>query len=118
MLGDVIGRRRFPGEDIDARHPLCGRIGFDAVVTRDDVQHVQQLTFVFVNTLDLHVEQRLRIQHDIHILRHPLREALLVGELGIGDLFNKRRIVNVRHQLAQLSQIGTPGAANGVIQHL
>jgi hypothetical protein len=40
---------------------LQGRIGAAAVVERDDEQRVQVLALVFVDALDLHVEQRVWI---------------------------------------------------------
>lgn len=35
------------------RNNGCGRIGFDSIVQRYDVETIQQLPFVFVNTFHL-----------------------------------------------------------------
>ncbi len=118
VLGNVISRRRFTGKDIDAWHPIRLRIGLDTVVSGDHMQHVEQLTFVLVNTLDLHIKQRVRVEHHVQILRHPVGQPTLVLILGDRHFFNKRRIVDLRLQLAQLAEIGAPVAANLLIQHL
>ena len=71
VLRHVVGGRRLTGKDLHTRHPLRRRIGLDAVVVRNDVQHVHQLALVLVNTLDLHVEQRFRVRHHVQMQRQP-----------------------------------------------
>jgi hypothetical protein len=41
----------------------------DGVVARDDVQHVEQLALVFVDALDLHVEQAVGSTNDAGFAR-------------------------------------------------
>ena len=57
---------------------MCLGIGLDTVVHRDDVEHVEQLPLVLVNTLDVNVENRVHVDvHGIVCLEH-LRKTLLV----------------------------------------
>ena len=59
-LGHVVRRRGLAGEDHGARHPVGVGLGQDGQVARHHVQQVEQLALVFVDALDLHVEQAVR----------------------------------------------------------
>ena len=84
----------------------------------DHVQHVHQLTLVFVDAFNLNVEQRFRVCHHVQVHRQPDRQTLFVQQLGFAHGFVHRREINMLFQLAQLAQIGTPGAADILVQHL
>ena len=55
-LGEVVGGRGLAGEEERARRNVELRILAQAIVEHDDVQRVQELPFVFVDALDLRVE--------------------------------------------------------------
>ncbi len=95
VLRHVVGGSRFPGEDVHTRYPLRIRVGLDAVVAGDHVQHVHQLAFVLVNTLNLHVEQRVRVHHHVQVLGDKDCEALFVLKLGVMHRLIHLRIVNM-----------------------
>ena len=84
----------------------------------NNVQDIHQLTLVLVDTFDLHVKQRFRVRHHVQMHRQPDRQTLLVQQLGFPYRFIHRREINVLLQLAQLAQIGAPGAANVLIQNV
>ena len=69
-LGHVITGSRLPGKYDGSRHRRAGRLFFDPVVQGDGVEHAQQLPFVFVDTLDLNIEQGVRIQSDFNIIKN------------------------------------------------
>ena len=50
----------------------------DAVVERDDVQNVEQLALVLVDSLHLDVEHRRRIDHHVELLLNVRRQLHLV----------------------------------------
>ena len=81
------------------------------------MQHVHQLAFVLVDTLDLHIEQRRRVHHDIQVLGNKGGKALFVFQLGVVHRLVHLRIINMLFQLAELAEVGTPGLANIFIQH-
>ncbi len=56
QLGHEVSRSGFAAEDKRARRDLQVGIIFQALIERDDVQDVQVLPLVFVNTLHLAVE--------------------------------------------------------------
>ena len=118
MLRHVVRGRRLTGKDFHARHPLRRRVSLNAVVVGNNVQDIHQLTLVLVDTFDLHVEQRFRVRHHVQMHRQPDRQTLLVQQLGFPYRFIHRREINVLLQLAQLAQIGAPGAANVLIQNV
>ena len=52
-----------------------------SLIERDGFKHVEQLALVFVDALDLHVEQRGRIDCDADALEDQSRQPRLVGAL-------------------------------------
>ncbi len=59
-LGVPVARRRLAREHLDARHPVAFRVRLDRLIVRHRLDDVEQLALVFVDALDLHVEQRVR----------------------------------------------------------
>jgi len=69
--------------DLAADHDGAGgnrvaRVLLDAIVQRNDVQNVQQLSFVLVDSLHLNVEHRRRVDHDVELLVNVGRQLHLV----------------------------------------
>ena len=113
----VISRSRFTGEDIHTRYPLSVRIGLNAIVAGDHMQHVHQLAFVFVNTLDLHIKQRFRVHHHVQLLGNERGQTLFVPQLRAAHRLIYQWVIAVLFKLTELAEIGSPGAANVLIQH-
>ena len=61
QLGQMVGRRGFSGEEECARRHLEFGILAQPVVEHHDAQRIQQLPFVFVNALDLAIENGVRV---------------------------------------------------------
>ena len=80
---------------------------------RDGLQHIHQLALVFVDALDLHVEQSVRIDHHPGFMPDPAGNRLFVQSLGSGEFALKARVGHMRFQQAQLVQIIDPGLADG-----
>ena len=64
QLGRMIARRRLAGEYFHPRHEVAHGLGADFVIEGDGLQNIQQLPLVFVDALDLHVEQGVGIDLD------------------------------------------------------
>jgi hypothetical protein len=62
-LRQVIARRRLAAEDEYPRMDLEARIGLEAVIQPDHVQDVQMLALVFMDALDVHVEDGIGVDH-------------------------------------------------------
>ena len=105
QLGAAIAGGRLAGEDLHPRHPVRGRPRAHVVVQRDRLQDIEQLALVLVDALDVHVEQRIGIQLDVHPLRHQLRQRLLVGAADAGKLFMDRRVIGSLREIRQCVRI-------------
>ena len=67
----------------------------------DDTKDVQLLAFVLVDTLDLNIEKRRRVDLDAIVLHDVLRESHLVGVLDVPELLTELLVVNKRLKLVQ-----------------
>ena len=90
QLGVAIARRRLAGEDFDPRHPVALRLVLDRVIERDGFQDVEQLPLVFVDALDLDVEQRAGIDLDVEAFADQPRQRDLVVVLDAAELLLER----------------------------
>ena len=61
---------------------------FDIQIQRDHVQNIEQLALVFMNTFDLTVKHRQRIQRDAVALSHQLAECGFIGKFYGPDTLN------------------------------
>ena len=118
LLRAAVTRRGLRAEDKGARRHRVVRIIANAVVEHEDVQRVEQLALVLMQTLDLHVEHHRRIQLDALMAVNPAAEALLVFLLDCGKLFDKGCVVRKRQQLFQLIKVFAPALADGFIHQL
>ncbi len=64
VLGHHVTRRRLAADDDHPRRTLAMLAALDPIVQMNRVQHVEQLALVLVDSLDLHVEQHIRIDDD------------------------------------------------------
>ena len=78
ILREVITRRGLGTEDEDTRCHVDLRIGDDLAVEADDVQQIEMLTLVLMQTLDLHIEQRIRADADAAGVLNDLGECHLM----------------------------------------
>jgi hypothetical protein len=102
QLRDPIARRRLAAEDERARHHLRVGIRSQTVIERDHVQDVQVLTLVFVDTLDLNVEERRRIDEDPGLLLHEARKLAFVRLFDVAPTRTELAIVDQRIQSFEL----------------
>ena len=72
----------------------------------DDTQNVELLSFVLVYTLDLNVEERMRVNADTSRLFDMLGQPNLVGKLDLLPFFLERLVVDVVLQLVQEGEVG------------
>ena len=77
----MIARRRLAGENLHARHEVARGLRLDVLIERDRLQHIQELALIFMDALDLDVEQRVRVDLDADALEDRRGEAFLVFAL-------------------------------------
>ena len=107
----------FSGDD-GAWHPVGIGLGQDGAVAGHHMQHIEQLALVFVDALDLHVEQAGRVHADAGGLVDQRGQALLVVGLHGPEFGTEAGVVGMRHQAAQQVQVTPPGAAQGAVDQL
>ena len=74
------------------------RIGLDFVVQRQDVQRIQMLTFILVQTFDLYVKQGVRVYDLTSVFLDVLGKAALVFQLDC-QLLQHLLVILVGEQL-------------------
>ena len=66
------------------------------------------LTFVLVQTLDLDIENRLRVDLDTGTPLHKLRQTNLVGQLNVAIRLTELRVIGIFFEVDQLVEIVGP----------
>jgi hypothetical protein len=110
----VVGRRGLAAEEDGPRRHRQTRIGPQAIVEDDHMQNVEQLPLVFVDTLDLAIEETIRIYCVAGRILEPLAEGRLGFLLGFEEARAEVRIVGIGNQLFQTSHVRNPTFADGL----
>ena len=111
VLREVVARRGLRSEDEDARHQIDCRILQDPPVECENVQQIEMLPLVFVEPFDLHVEQRIRGNHDATQILNRRGELNLVGAFDSHELTLNPRVVGELFQPTEQIEIADPGLA-------
>ncbi|MNV28761.1 hypothetical protein D3C71_1199620 [compost metagenome] len=97
----MITGRRFTGEDFHPRHPVDFRLGANRLVQRHGVHQVEQLAFVLVDALDLHVEHRRRIDRNPQPLVNQVGQGFFTVQPLFGKSFAERGLLGERLKAEQ-----------------
>ena len=81
------------GEDPDPRHPVAIRFLAHGLIKSDGFQNVQQLALVFVDPLDLDIEDRVGIELDVQSVHGPIGQHHFVGAPDLGQALMHGRVV-------------------------
>ena len=95
VLGEVIARCGLGRKNEDTRHHVEVRLLQQPPVERHDVEQIQVLPLVFVQTLDLHVEECIRRDLDAAFSPDDLGQIDLVGAFDRHELPLERRVGGV-----------------------
>ena len=112
-LGCVITRCSLGREDEDARRDIEIGILEQTAVEPEDMEEIKVLALVFVETLDLHVEDGGGVDLDAALVKDALGECFFVRVLDRHEFFAERGIIGRRFEFAQQVEIALPPAANG-----
>ena len=77
----------------------------DVIVKRQDMQNIQQLALIFMQALNLHIEDRIRVNVDAVVLRNIGGKAYLILALDGLQIFQNIRIVAVLEQRLECIRI-------------
>ncbi|KNC22834.1 hypothetical protein FF38_08040 [Lucilia cuprina] len=112
LFGNIVTRSSLATDHNGTWGELSGGILLNAIVQSDDVQAVQQLTFVLVNTLDLDVKHRGRVDLHTIILLQNLSQLQFVFLLNAGNVALEVGVLSPLLQSNQLIQMYGPFVAN------
>ena len=116
VLRDDVGRRRLRAEDADER----GRRQMpclDLVVLVDEVEQVQLLPLVLVETLRLDVEHRARVHRHALGPAEPVGQCFLIFCLHFAELLEHRGVICEVKQLLELGRILAEARADVLLEH-
>ena len=113
-FGEMVGGRRLAREEERPRRHLQVRIRPQPVVEHHDPQRVEQLPLVFVNALDLAIEDRVRVHRLPGRRLEPGDELRLGRALGLTESGAELAAVGERLEMTQLSEVGDPVVADGL----
>ena len=100
-LGDRIARRSLRAKEEHPRlHGAAGVI-LQLLVEIENVHGVEQLALVLVQALDLHVEDRVRVEYGALRLFDVSGKVELIGALDLAKAVKDRSVVRIRFQLLQ-----------------
>ncbi len=108
VFGQLVTGRRFGAEDKHAWVHVIVRVGQQTTIKRHDVNKVQLLALVLVQTLDLNVKDRLGTDIDTCFLFDDLDQLLFVVTLDGHELLLERLVVGKFHHATQFVQLQRP----------
>ena len=86
-------------------------MSLDLVVQVHYVQNIHQLTFVLMQSLDLNIEDGMRIDFDSIMLLDVFCQTYFVLVFDIHELLQSFLVICVNLQFCQFRQIGDPAIA-------
>ena len=86
LLGHEIAGGRLAADQHATGGPVLVVPSFEPVVEMDDVENVEQLSFVFVDTLDLYIKHRFGGELDAAPFVHQTRQPDLVVLLDLSPM--------------------------------
>ena len=118
LLGHHITRCCLTAEDLDARRPFLVRIFLDLVPQGDGLEQVHQLAFVFMDTLDLDIQDGVRADVDLVFLIEPGEETLLVRLFCCTEFLLETLVFSKGHQLFKALEIIRPVRTDGFVDQI
>ena len=116
VLRDDVRRSRLRTEDADERgRRQMPRL--DLVVLVDEVEQVQLLPLVLVETLRLDVEHRARVHRHALGPVEPVGQCFLICRLHFAELLEHRCVIREGQQLLKLGRILPEARADMLLQH-
>src|SRR5262245_36516142 len=94
------------------------RIFLQAVIKRYDMQDIQVLAFVFMEALDLDIEQARRISLDAGLLQNLRGEHFAALPFDASPLVPEGSIINLGFEAAQCFEVARPAVPDGIADQL
>ena len=98
-LGDRVARRGLCAEQEHARLHGAVRVALQLLIEVDNMHRVQKLTLILVQALDLHVEDRVGVEHDALRLFDVGGKIELIRALDLAEAVQHRGVVCIGLEL-------------------
>ncbi len=115
-LGHVVTRCSLAAKYHHTVNPVGSITALDPRIQVNHVQRVEQLALVFVNTLDLNIKQRSRINLDAGFALNQGSQPLFVLQLDVTPGLTERLVIQIFFQTGQTGQVSHPLLAQHLIQ--
>ena len=112
LFGHPITRRGFTTKNNGARRDAFFTAAY-AVVQCDDVQDIEQLAFVFVYALNLHIKQTVYIEFNAGLLLYLIGQTLFIGQLHFSKGLAEIGIIGQRRDFFDLREVFFEAGAYG-----
>ena len=99
----MVGRCRLAGEEKDPRRHFEIRVFAQSIVEYHDAQRVQQLSLIFVDTLDLTIEDRVGVNGLTRRCLKPVGKLQLGRAFGVAEGLSKSSVIGEWLDFAQLA---------------
>ncbi len=109
-----ITGRGFASENNGPGRYLRSRIFFDPVIKCNDVEYIKMLTLVFMDMLQLNIEERSGINGNSSPVMNNPRKITLIVMLNLLPLLNKCRIVGKGFELFDFFQLPDPAVSDRI----
>jgi len=115
VLCDGVGRSGFRTEDA---YQWNGRLmtGFDLMILMDEVQQIQLLTFVFMQTLGLDIKHSIGVDFHILSFQKPVGQIFFVSFFYGGQFIQNCFVVRKGQQFFQFGRILAETGADVLFQ--
>ena len=114
LLGGPIFRCRFPGQNERTRHDQGLLLFEQTEVHVDNVQHIERLPFIFVNTFNLNVEEGIGMDPHAGGFLNDVTQAFLVVPFDLHERLLKRGIICLCFQCPQRLEVCNPRVADAL----
>ncbi len=107
-FGDFITCRRLCAENKGSRIKVAIRMLLDFIIQIHNVQDIQQLPFIFVQTFHLYVKDRTRVYVDTVVLFDIFCQTDLILVFDVHKFMLRFFIIRIKSNFFDLAQVGNP----------
>ena len=114
VFGKVVAGSSLGTENEDTRGDVEVRVVEELAIQTDDVDEIEVLALVLVQTLDLYIEERIRADADAAAILDDLGEAHFVAAFDVVEALLEGAVRGEFFEAAELRGIFEPAGADGL----
>ena len=114
VFGEVVAGSGLGTENEDTRGDVEVRVVEELAIQTDDVDEIEMLALVFVQSLDLHIEERIGADADAAAILNDLGEAHFVAAFDVVEALLEGAVGGEFFEAAELRGVFEPAGADGL----